>query len=305
MTLLTSLFLVYLWKRRVIVVLKAVRLFQAYEDDDERQWDAFISYRSTTLDEDYVIHTLFPKLTQEMGFNVNVHYKDFIPGNEITNNIIYAVENSRRTILVVSPHYLTSKFTKMEWHLAQQKMLERMNKIIPILLEDISSQKDTMDPNLKSILDSVTYIEWPGDQSKKVDKFWQRISLSMPKKKKQPQHMSNSFQNGGLSQLTNSTNQNSDSFNKSFELDSMKPRYERSVSESTKVYNHVNENEMSGPEEIYSIINEGALDLDVQHLSDEHTRNEINNEMNDDCGPKTLVNEPKKIENDYIFKIDV
>ena len=33
MTLLTSLFLMYLWKRRVIVVLKAVRLFQAYEDD--------------------------------------------------------------------------------------------------------------------------------------------------------------------------------------------------------------------------------------------------------------------------------
>ncbi|KAH3696169.1 hypothetical protein DPMN_083634 [Dreissena polymorpha] len=305
MTLLTSLFLVYLWKRRVIVVLKAVRLFQAYEDDDERQWDAFISYRSNTPDEDYVIHTLFPKLTQEMGFNVNVHYKDFIPGNEITNNIIYAVENSRRTILVVSPHYLTSNFTKMEWQLAQQKMLERKNKIIPILLEEISSQKDTMDPNLKSILDSVTYIEWPGDQSKKVDKFWQRISLSMPKKKKQTQHMSSSFQNGGLSQPANSTNQNSDSLNKSFELDSMKPRFERSVSESSEVYNHINENEMLGPEEIYSIINEGAIDLDVKHVTDEQTRNEINNEMNDDCGPKTLVNEPKRIENDYIFKIDV
>ncbi|KAH3734209.1 uncharacterized protein LOC127849532 [Dreissena polymorpha] len=243
MTLLTSLLLIYLWKQRVIVVLKAVRLFKAYEDDDERQWDAFISYRSNTPDEDYVIHTLFPKLTREMGFNVNIHYKDFIPGNEITNNIIYAVENSRRTILVVSPHYLTSNFTKMEWQLAQQKMLERKNKIIPILLEDISSHKDTMDPNLKSILDSVTYIEWPGDQSKKVDKFWQRISLSMPKKKKQPQHMSSSFQNGGLSQPTNSTNQNSDSFNRSFELDSMNPRNERSVSESTEVYNHINENE--------------------------------------------------------------
>ncbi|XP_052256094.1 neurogenic locus notch homolog protein 1-like [Dreissena polymorpha] len=116
MTLFMSLVLMYLWKRRVIVVLKAVRLFQAYEDDDECQCDAFISFRSNTPDEDYVIHTLFPKLTREMGFNVNVHYKDFITGNEITNNIIYAVENSRRTILVVSPHYLTSNLTNMEWH---------------------------------------------------------------------------------------------------------------------------------------------------------------------------------------------
>ncbi|XP_052271416.1 tenascin-like [Dreissena polymorpha] len=36
MTLLTALFLMYLWKRRVIVVLKAVRLFQAYEDDGNK-----------------------------------------------------------------------------------------------------------------------------------------------------------------------------------------------------------------------------------------------------------------------------
>ncbi|KAH3696182.1 delta and Notch-like epidermal growth factor-related receptor [Dreissena polymorpha] len=236
MTLLTSLFLMYLWKRRVIVVLKAVRLFQAYDDDDERQWDAFISYRSNTPDEDYVIQTLFPKLTRKMGFNVNVHYKDFIPGNEITNNIIYAVENSRRTILVISPHYLASNFTKMEWQLAQQKMLECKNKIIPILLEDISSYKDTIDPNLKSILDSVTYIEWPGDQSKKVDTFWQRINLSMPKLKKQAScYMRSSVQNGGLSQPINLTNENSENFNNSFELDLMTPRYDNSVPECTGV----------------------------------------------------------------------
>ncbi|XP_052257830.1 toll-like receptor 13 isoform X1 [Dreissena polymorpha] len=306
MTLLTSLFLMYLWKRRVIVVLKAVRLFQAYEDDDERQWDAFISYRSNTPDEDYVIHTLFPKLTREMGFNVNVHYKDFIPGNEITNNIIYAVENSRRTILVVSPHYLTSNFTKMEWQLAQQKMLERKNKIIPILLEDISPHKDTIDPNLKSILDSVTYIEWPGDQSKKIDKFWQRLNLSMPKKKKQPSsHMNSSFQNGRLSQPTNSTNQNSDSFNKSFELESMKPMYASSVSESSEVYNHVNEDEMLAPDEIYNIINEGAIDLDFKHVTGEQTRTEINNDRNAGNRPKAMLNVSKRIENDYVFKIDV
>ncbi|XP_052777288.1 protein eyes shut homolog [Mya arenaria] len=176
----------FLWRRRVILVMKLVHYFKGYEDDDDSKWDAFISYKSNTPDEDFVVHTLFPKLTLELGFSVNVHFKDFTPGEEITNNIIHAVENSRRTILIVSPNYLASNFAKFEWQTAQQRMLERRHRIIPILLEDVSSYHESMDPNLRQILASVTYIEWPHDETatqKKTDKFWKRIELSMPKKK--------------------------------------------------------------------------------------------------------------------------
>ena len=63
-------------------------------------------------------------------------------------------------------------------------MLRRKQRIIPIILEDISSIDNTTDPNLKQILKSVTYIEWP-DQSneKKTKTFWKRLELSMPKRK--------------------------------------------------------------------------------------------------------------------------
>ena len=65
-------------------------------------------------------------------------------------------------------------------------MLKRKHKIIPILLEDITSVKPKMDKNLKGIIDSVTYLEWPGSRSendKKIEKFWKRLTLSLPKKK--------------------------------------------------------------------------------------------------------------------------
>ena len=63
-------------------------------------------------------------------------------------------------------------------------MLKRKHRIIPILLEDISSVKATMDKNLKGIIDSVTYLEWPGIScEKKEEKFWKRLTLSLPKKK--------------------------------------------------------------------------------------------------------------------------
>ena len=54
-----------------------------------------------------------------------------------------------------------------------------------MLLDDITECKTFMDPNLKAILESVTYIEWPSDCSnqKKVDKFWKRMVLSLPKKR--------------------------------------------------------------------------------------------------------------------------
>jgi len=55
-------------------------MFTIVGSSDERTWDAFISYKSNTPDEDFVIRTLFPKLTRDLGFSINVHFKDFVAG---------------------------------------------------------------------------------------------------------------------------------------------------------------------------------------------------------------------------------
>ena len=70
----------------------------------------------------------------------------------------------------------------MEYQKAQHEMLKLKHKIIPIVLEDISEVRD-IDKNLKSILDSVTYLEWPGiENDKKLERFWTKLELSLPKK---------------------------------------------------------------------------------------------------------------------------
>lgn len=174
-----------LWRRRVILVMKLVHYFQQYEDDDERIWDAFVSYRSIPQDESFIVHTLRPKLEEELGFKLCLHFRDFIPGATISDNIIRAVKESRRTILVISPDYIQSEWTKLEYEVAQQEMLKRKQRIIPVLLDDISQSKSSMDPTLKNILSAVTYLEWPNDSSdeKKNEKFWKRLQLSLPKKR--------------------------------------------------------------------------------------------------------------------------
>ncbi|KAL5021239.1 hypothetical protein ScPMuIL_000394 [Solemya velum] len=201
--LVTSLLLLYwMWRRRVILVMKVVHFFQPYEDDDDRVFDAFISYKSAEIDEHFVVHTLYPKLEKEMGFKLCMHFRDFVPGENISNNIINAINNSRRTILLLSPRYIDSDWAKLEYQVAQREMLKRRHLIVPIVLEDFSDSSTEIDPNLKAIINSVTYIEWPGiEREKKLNKFWERVRLSMPKTKRQSALSQSSSDSQGIANV--------------------------------------------------------------------------------------------------------
>lgn len=196
----------FMWKHRVILVMKIVHYFQAYEDDDEKEWDAFVSYKSHQIDERFVVNVLYPKLEKELGFKLCLHFRDFVPGETISNNIINAVEGSRRTILILTPRYVESEFTQFEYQKAQTEMLKRKHRIIPIMLEDISGVSN-IDKNLKGIINSVTYLEWPKseERAKKEEKFWKRLQLSLPKKKVNDSekeklcHMQNSYSSQSIS----------------------------------------------------------------------------------------------------------
>lgn len=101
----------------------------------------------------------------------------------IADNIIQAIENSRRTILILSPAYIQSEWCRLEYQKAQHEMLKLRHKIIPVMLDDVT-HLTSVDRNLQTILDTVTYIRWPGEQdSKSNDKFWKLLQLSMPKRK--------------------------------------------------------------------------------------------------------------------------
>lgn len=53
----------------------------AFTNSDNREWDAVISVRRNTSEEDFVLGTLCPKLEKEMGFRVNIHNCGSKPGD--------------------------------------------------------------------------------------------------------------------------------------------------------------------------------------------------------------------------------
>lgn len=98
---------------------------------------------------------------------------------EIPVNIIRAIESSRYTILIISPTYIESMWTRMEYQIAQQNMLKFKHKIIPIIYKDITHVKN-VDLNLKTMLKSITFLQWPGEGDKSERTFfWKQLKRAL------------------------------------------------------------------------------------------------------------------------------
>jgi hypothetical protein len=90
-------------------------------------YDVFLSYRQQEPDKTWVRKTLLPRLKAE-GLKVFIDYVDFQLGAPIVTEMERAVVQSRYTIGVLSPNYLSSNFTDLESILAEHIGLEQSQR---------------------------------------------------------------------------------------------------------------------------------------------------------------------------------
>ncbi|XP_059150135.1 toll-like receptor Tollo [Physella acuta] len=141
-------------------------------DDNERPYDAFISY--SNKDEEFVIQQLAPRLENgHKKFRLCVHYRDFPVGACIAETIVRSVEASKRTILVVSDNFLDSEWCRFEFQTAHQQVLnERRNRVILILMHDLDTEK--LDSTLRVYMRTRTYLKYDDPW------FWEKLMFAMP-----------------------------------------------------------------------------------------------------------------------------
>nr|XP_054767184.1 toll-like receptor Tollo [Lytechinus pictus] len=128
------------------------------EEDANKPFDVFISY--SQLDDEFVLRYLVPLLEneEEASYSICLHHRHFIPGDTIANNIVSAVAQSRRVILVLSKNFLESDWCMYEFRMAHlQALQDRRNTLLIITLGDIC--EDSLDPDLKAHLRTTTYLE--------------------------------------------------------------------------------------------------------------------------------------------------
>lgn len=84
------------------------------------------------------------------------------------------MNNSRRTIVILSKHFLESVWGLHEFHCAYVKGLaEKRIRVIIIIYGDIG-ELDQLDPAIQSYLKSRTYIKW-GEAW-----FWEKLRYALP-----------------------------------------------------------------------------------------------------------------------------
>ncbi|XP_037081661.1 LOW QUALITY PROTEIN: protein toll-like [Pollicipes pollicipes] len=152
-----------------------MRFVTEEELDTDKKYDAFVSY--SHLDEEFVVEHLVPQLEQgEPKYSLCLHFRDWLAGEWITDQIQQSVQSSRRVIVVMSQNFLRSEWGRLEFLTAHKQALnEKRNRLIVLVYGELPDPA-AMDPELRLYISSNTYLKW-GDAL-----FWERLRYALPHK---------------------------------------------------------------------------------------------------------------------------
>nr|XP_034299514.1 toll-like receptor 4 [Crassostrea gigas]XP_034299515.1 toll-like receptor 4 [Crassostrea gigas] len=173
--LLLSIFIIYRhkWKIRYFVYLAKREMFKrGYErlgDDNNFKYDVFVSYAEGNRS--FATKEVVKRLEGEAGLKVCLHDRDFVPGSDISDNIIGAIRHSRKIIFIVSSHFIKSDWCMYEFHMAryEETVVRKRNCTIFIFLGDIPLAD--LPYKIAQVRDQTVFADFPRD-SKEETNFW-------------------------------------------------------------------------------------------------------------------------------------
>jgi len=125
-----------------------------------------------------VLNELVNRLEEKDGFKLCVHIRDWIPGAFITEQIVRSVDQSRRTVIVLSKHFVESIWSRLEFKTAHSQAInDKTNRVILILMEDELTDEDIKDEDLRLYMKLNTYLKWNDPW------FWHKLKYALPHKK--------------------------------------------------------------------------------------------------------------------------
>ncbi|CAL8362932.1 unnamed protein product [Lota lota] len=147
--------------------------------NEQHHYDAFISYN--VKDEEWVHRELLPELEDERGWRLCLHHRDFQPGKPIIENITEAIYSSRKTICVISRHYLESEWCSREIQMASFRLFdEKKDVLILLFMEDLLDHQLSPYYRMRKLVKKSTYLSWP-QAGQNTDIFWQNVHRALEK----------------------------------------------------------------------------------------------------------------------------
>ncbi|XP_076020893.1 toll-like receptor 1 [Genypterus blacodes] len=142
------------------------------------EFHAFVSY--SQHDAEWIKNTLLPNLEGPAGLRICHHEKNFMAGKTIIGNIISCVEKSRRSLFVLSAHFVKSDWCHYELYFATHQRLARgSDSVVLVLLEPLPQYLiPSKYYQLKAMMSRHTYLEWPQDRAKHR-LFWANLRAAL------------------------------------------------------------------------------------------------------------------------------
>ncbi|XP_071315966.1 toll-like receptor 2 type-2 isoform X1 [Trachinotus anak] len=165
------------------------RLRDGEDSEPLLSFDAFVSYseRDASWVETYLVPELEESRETDEGaanhrtarpLTLCLHKRDFLPGQWIVDNIMSAIERSRRTVFILSENFVQSDWCRYELDFSHFWLFDGDaggEPAILILLEPLS--KDDIPKRfckLRKLMSSTTYLEWPQEEDRR-EEFWRSL----------------------------------------------------------------------------------------------------------------------------------
>ncbi|XP_056016531.1 toll-like receptor 4 [Ostrea edulis] len=135
--------------------------------------DVFLSYSGCTLM--FVLNEVIPRLEGNRNMKLIIRDRDYLPGFPKTDSIMHSLQESRKTVCIVSKKYLESRWRDYELNMAKTEgIVDRsgLDFVILILLPEVYNSGYP-----RKIMDLVKrncYIEYP-EESCACDDFWNEL----------------------------------------------------------------------------------------------------------------------------------
>ncbi|XP_046337424.2 toll-like receptor 4, partial [Haliotis rufescens] len=165
------------WSIRYMYYIGRRRFWRQHPVEEvlQYQYDVFVSYAES--DRHVVIQEMIPELETKAGLRMCIHHRDFLPGEAIASNIVNAIDNSRKTLIVLSPAFLKSDWCVFEYHIALQSRVNRRQDNLLILMYEHVPVKD-VPREMAVLLSNNSYLEYNTDVYGR-DAFWQNLVESV------------------------------------------------------------------------------------------------------------------------------
>ncbi|BFZ00789.1 hypothetical protein BsWGS_03828 [Bradybaena similaris] len=166
------------WKIRYLYYAAYLKVMVTDKNDNSNTfiYDVFVSYDSK--DQRFVKRCLTPEL-EKRDLKLLIHTRDFMAGTFIASNIVMAVAESRKTLVVLTSNLMESTWCNYEIQMATMEAVHTGRPVLVFLLKENIPNRE-LDVELLRYIKSNTYLPYPGPEEEGdeeiMKKFYDKLA---------------------------------------------------------------------------------------------------------------------------------